>query len=311
VTRKAGPAKPLPGASRRADRPVPPGGCQFLSMSCRNLSILLAAFLAVAPAWAAELSWIPRTPEAIGRGGWASRDAPLVEVAYGPRAQASLGIELPLFELRSQAFTLRHGWWGLLALEDYEQDHFFPPHELWRGLVGVDLTLSLERWAQERLGAHGALELTLGLGHESDHATDRPNPFPPQGPEDIPNGGAGNHLLLQAAARAGRQPWRLSAALGVRRFADGDFRQGALGDLRLDRVLGARLEAFAAVHAEALQSSGTWRGVRRLRAMAGIALPGSAGRVCLFGALGAGNGYGLLVNRTGTELSAGVRLQRF
>ena len=48
-------------------------------------------------------------------------------VAFGPRAQASVGAEPGFLEVRRRAATFRFGMYGLVALENATANRVFPP----------------------------------------------------------------------------------------------------------------------------------------------------------------------------------------
>src|SRR5262249_54472591 len=134
-------------------------------------------------------------------------------------------------------------------------------------------------------------------------------PFPPT-PTEIPDGGTGNFLSAEVAARGGPPPWQVTARLQPRLYAraSSSFATGLSLDLELRHSKPHRIEPFLAIHTETLVSDRDWPDAKRFRAMAGISFPGAAGRLSLFGAMGSGNGYGLLINRDETQFSLGLRL---
>ena len=81
--------------------------------------------------------WLPGPARAIPRSTSASRDTPVFELAYGPRAQGSIGAEPGLLELRGPGAALRFGMYAMIALENGTGRAVFPPAQLWRGLVGA------------------------------------------------------------------------------------------------------------------------------------------------------------------------------
>lgn len=276
----------------------------------RALPALGALALALCgAAGAAEITWMSGAARAVDRGLSASRDTPVIEVAFGPRAQTSVGFEFGLASASTGSVTWRQGWFGLIAMENHATDWLFPANELWRGLLGLNLSVAFDEWALRRLGAGGALELSLAAGHESDHATDDRNPFPP-GDGDVPDGGAGNHVAVELAARLQPGAWRLTTRLETRFYLEGNFAWGPRAGVQLDYLGLARGKArpYLSVHAEDLVSDQAWPDARRMRAVAGLAFPGAHGTLAVFGAVSAGSGYGLLINRREGQLSAGLRL---
>src|SRR5205823_12807751 len=104
----------------------------------------------------------------------ASRDTPLLEGAYGPRAQSSLGFEFCTLKADFGAVSVRWGVHFLIALENVDSVDtvafpFIATH-LFRGFYGSSLALSADRLARRWLGPRGALEVTLLYAHENAHA---------------------------------------------------------------------------------------------------------------------------------------------
>ena len=126
----------------------------------------------------AEFVFLPGGARTISRGDSASRDTPVLELAYGPRAQASIGTDLGFFAIASPSATLHLGGYAMIALHNGVSDAAFPPFENWRGprrSFSASAPAGRAR-AQVVFGRRGALELTLVAGHESDHHTDGPPP---------------------------------------------------------------------------------------------------------------------------------------
>jgi hypothetical protein len=208
----------------------------------------------------------------------------------------------------------------------------FPPGELWRGLVGASLSWELGRLAREWLGPGDTLELSLTLGHESDHAT-APGSAPSASPRDIPFGGGGNFVAPDVAVRlrAGRAVTllirlqdriyfnELPAVFGARSASDSvadALHEGLANAPGADLVLrwkaAAGLVPSLAMFAEHLFPHDAFADAGAFfRAMAGVALPGRVGEIEPFVSFDAGNGKGLLVERRELRLSAGVRYALF
>jgi hypothetical protein len=275
------------------------------------LSVAIVALSTVsgAAASAAEFEWLPGAARSIPRTTSASRDAAVLEYAYGPRAQASIGSEFGLVALRGKALSAWLGMYGMIALENADSREFFPPSQLWRGRIGLSGAVSAETLARRWFGAKGALEIGLVVGHESDHG----ELDDPHRADDIPHGAGGDFVLPDLAFRV---PVGGSAELSVRYadriFVRGDLAHAPAADLGLRIRYWPHLQPMLALFAEELFPSEPFvRHGFRARALVGPAIPGRVGEVLPFvgGELGAG--MGLLTNRREARLSLGVRYAPF
>lgn len=260
----------------------------------------------------------------------ASRDAPVLEYAYGPRAQLSLGHALGLVSTqRDVSFHL-----ALSALGAFENaDSQSPlPDELARLVTELSFAFSFDRWSAAAFGHGGGAELGLSLGVERARElrsaeTDRVLPDPRPG--DIPFGGGGSWLGLDAAARFSPAPqWIFSLRFTERVFwnawplmvgarAASDSVAAALGDAlthapsidaTLRWIAAPSVRPLASVFTEALfPHDRSAHASYFARALLGVGLPGAAGEVIPFFSADIGSGKGLLVNRHELRLSLGVR----
>jgi len=290
---------------------------------------LLATLLLAATPAAAEL--LPARAHSIGPADSASRDAPVIEYAYGPRAQLSLGGEVGLL---AAAHTYRLGLRGLAAFED-AQGHDPLPDETGRLRIEITNAWSLDCWARRALGARGALELGANLGFERARelrGTEAAVLVEPPRPGDIAFGAGGGWLALEAALRAplGAR-WLITARVSERIFWN------ALPELAGSRSASDALANSVGEglsHAPALELALRWQRFRRVRpllalfaealrphddsadpsylvrALLAVGLPAEGGEALPFVALEVGSGKGLLVNRHEVRLSVGVRLAR-
>jgi hypothetical protein len=253
--------------------------------------------------------WLPGPAREIPRTTSASRDTPLFEFAFGPRSQASIGAEFGLVALRWPSASFRFAGHGMIALENAKDEAIFPPHELWRGLVGVSFSLSANALARRWFGQGAALEGSILLGHESDHEDDF-HELPEA--DHFPSGG-GDFIAPDIAVRipAGR-PLVLTVRLQDRAFLRGDILNSPGFDLALRLRLWPSVQPFVAVFAEQLHARDWFvRSSFSARALAGIAFPGKIGEVAPFLSFDAGAGKGLLINRREARLSVGVRYAFF
>ena len=236
----------------------------------------------------------------------ASRDAPVFEYAYGPRAQLSLGRELVIGRFRLAL---------LGALED-ARDHGPLPDELGRLVVETGATWALAAW---RLGADLGLEKARKIGGvEGELVLDEPRPG------DIPHGGGG--IWTGVSVGRGLQLsgcLRLELSLRERVFLSGwailvgrrdgsDYLDDGLAhapglDAELVWQPSARVHPWAALFAEGLfprDRGADASGFARL--LVGADFPGVP--VAPFVSFDAGAGKGLLINRHELRFSLGVRL---
>jgi hypothetical protein len=291
----------------------------------------LVLLLAPAPA-RADVVWLPE-PRAISRASSASRDTPVLEYAYGPRAQASIGVEAGVVAVGQRDVVTRYSLYAMVALENATETKFFPPNELWRGLIGVSVAVELPRLAGSWLGPGTDLELALVVGHESDHETgnsvvDLGTPLQ----TTLPFGAGGDFVAPDLAVSLPAGPLRFVVRLvdriyfnafpllaGARTASDAiadDLHEGLANAAGADLIARWRLAPWfqpqLALYAEHLfardpvvEDGGFFR------AMLGAALPGKMGELVPFGSFDAGNGKGLLVERRELRLSFGVRYAVF
>ncbi|TNF23984.1 MAG: hypothetical protein EP329_26160 [Deltaproteobacteria bacterium] len=295
---------------------------------------LLPTLLAVAalggPATAASPTWLPGVTRAVPLEDTASRDAPALEYAWGPRAQLTLGQTLGLVTWAGEGADAVHLWLsGLVALEDAHDEGLFPD-ELARLVGTLGCTFSFD--ARRVFGEGGVVELGLELGVERSRelvAAESDRVDLPFTPGDIPFGGGGLWLGADISWRFHvAEAWTLSVRLSDRVFTNGwplMFGARAASDevaTFLDEGLaqapslavGVRWRAAAGVepvarvffeglfpHDDSASDGLFFRGIL------GVALPGRYGELLPFLSLDAGNGKGLLVNRHELRLSLGVR----
>jgi hypothetical protein len=284
----------------------------------KRLTVLLLMMLAPSTAHA---EWLPRSARRIPRSLSASRDAPVFELAFGPRAQASIGGELGVLrggETRA----------GILALAAFENDATKGPiaQDHARGIVGV----TFARATPGVFGPDTLLEWGVAIGYERIADTDRAG-VPPFG---IAYGGGGAFVMPDVT-------WRLESlaapvivvvrlqdriafnafprSFGARSASDvvGDhFREGlthaAGADLVLRWKLGEHVQPNLSLFAEQLvnRDDGARNGTF-VRAMLGPAFLGRAGEAMPFLSFDAGNGKGALVNQRELRFSVEIRLAAF
>jgi hypothetical protein len=291
------------------------------------------AVLAFVRAAAADTIWLPGPARGIPRTASASRDTAVFEYAYGPRAQASIGMEPGLVTFVRPDVVTHVGFYALAALENGTDTRLFPPSELWRGLVGASVTWELPRLARVWLVPGSDLELGLVVGHESDHesagSTARLE-TPAQ--SAIPFGGGGDFLAPDVAASLPWGPLTITLRLqdriywnafplvvGARAASDAvasDLHEGLAHAAGADLIVQWRARDWVqprlAVFAEHLFARDPFVDDGGfLRAMLGAVFPGRVGELEPFGSFDAGNGKGLLVDRREMRLSFGVRYAVF
>lgn len=250
----------------------------------------------------------------------ANRDTPAFELAYGPRAQATLGAALPVVRRGSRT---RYWQAGISALAATENGASLTdlPLELGRAVYGMDLT-----WV--RVLGPDAWSAGVGWGRERARTLGQATlPDPPR-PDDIAFGGGGIWLTLRAAWRHRAPHWLGTFAVEERAHAAG------LANVPGLRTVGDVLGDFAAdalTHAPQLDATlrwwpqQVWQPVLSMHAdlqvpadefarigyfarlMLGAAHAEQRGETLPFVSLDAGNGKGYLIGRRELRLSVGVR----
>lgn len=293
-------------------------------MRVRALAVALAIG-ASASAAAAETRWLPAGARAIPRARSASRDAPVLEYAYGPRSMASVGLEPGLLLVRGETTSWRLGVSALLAGESATNGDL-TPGELWRDVEALSAALAFDELGRRLLG--GRLELTLAVGHEAAHRSDTEQPLEAWRPTDIPFGGGGWFFAPDLAAAIPTARFELVARVQNRFFTNAfpmligarepsDYVADSLSEglahqpsaeLIFAWSLSDTVKPVTALHGEALipHDDSAKAGVLA-RFLAGLHLQGSAGMLMPFVAVSAGNGKGELINRQELGLSVGVR----
>jgi hypothetical protein len=285
-------------------------------------------------------TFLPGAARAIPRTTSASRDTAVLEYAYGPRAQASIGFEPGLLVARRASTTFHLGLYAMAGLENASNGRVFPPGEVWRGLVGVSFALELPRLARASRLARAwlvpgsDLEVGLIVGHESDHETAASSPaLAPPGPYAIAFGGGGDFVEPDVAVwlPAGRALTitvrlrdriyfnELPLLVGVRSLSDDiadGLHEGLLNAPGADLVVRWKAARWAmpqlALFGEHLFPHDPFAAEGQFfRAMAGVVLRGRRGEVEPFASFDGGNGKGLLVQERALRLSVGVRYAPF
>lgn len=259
---------------------------------------------------------------ALSPGRSIARDAPVGELAYGPRGRAQLGAELGLYEHPGPT-TFRLGSEAFLGVEEVASS---APGSVGRG--GFEVTAAFAR-APRWLPAPGVLELTAGLGRRSAFRVNAFEPPGPYRPEDVPFGGGGWFLGLDAALRqhpgAGVElESRLGLSLYTNAFVDAvgqhaaasvvadSLREGAAyvldGELVVRLPRPRRAIPTLGVAFDALRPHDDSASPRVLvRTLLGATLAGRGAELLPFIDAEIGHGQGLLVNRTEARLGTGVR----
>jgi hypothetical protein len=287
----------------------------------RGAAACIVAVAGGASASEAVVEWLPAESRAIPLSDSASRDAPVIELAYGPTVQASLGGEKGLVHRSYLGLDYRLSVYGLAAYE--LQTVAWPPPEFLRTLGGVTASFAVN--APASLG--GILEISIGFGGEW-ATTVGPTEAPAAMPGDIPFGGGGLFLLPEIAWRRDFGPWQLTARLSERIDLPGVllvFGERALADVVADAVDDSFTNVPAAevalrwtampgwqplcsVHGDVLFPEDTSaRTGWFVRGIVGLAITGVVGQLIPFLSADLGNGQGLLLNTREARFSAGVR----
>jgi len=297
--------------------------------------VLAVAMFAATAATASEASaegslisaWSERLPgnaREISRSSSASRDTPVLEGAYGPASQSSVGLELGTVRLHWEGISVRLGVHFLVALENHDKGILagmpFVASQLWRGLWGSSLAFTSRALARRLFGPRGALEVTTLFGHENAHAdADFRDTHPGFGGAarrgDIRDGGQGNYFQHDLAVRlAPTESLDLVLRVQDRIYVTGPMRHAPGVDLVLTWRLLPEIQPMVAIFAERLlvnpgENAASNGGFARV--MLGAVLPGKLGAVTPFLSLDGGNGKGFLVNEREVRGSFGLRYSPF
>jgi hypothetical protein len=271
----------------------------------------------------ANIERLPGSAREISRWTSASRDVPLLEGAYGPQAQSSLGLELGTMRIHGAGLSARLGVHFLAAFENYDasetQQLPLVATQLYRGMYGSSLAFTNEG-LNKKLGPRGAFEITILYGHEvanmSSSFADAHPAFRAQlARGEIPNGGAGDFIQTDYGLRLALGPdWTWIARAQDRVYLRGPFTHVPGVELSLRWAVMAQLQPLLSIYAEhgfGDRDENRAGDTNFFRAMLGFAAPGKIGIGTPFVSIDAGNGKGMLVNRRETHVSVGLRYTPF
>ena len=285
---------------------------------------LLLCFALSLSSATARADWLPARARAVSRSESASRDAPVVELAYGPRAYGGVGLEPALYAHRGAQGRFATGVSALLAFENRDPSSPLPEQPLWRDVAGAWLSFA---WPETP--APGAvLEVAALVGHAGSSSADvSPDAYRPS---DVPFGGGGWFVAPDVAVRlpvaadvalSSRIGDRVDANAGLdlvgadeaSDFAADYLREGAsqqfFAELILSWKYSAVVRPLLAIHGEAVVPHDDSAVARVLaRGLAGVGFAGRNGVLTPFVSGEAGSGKGLFINRQELRLSLGVRL---
>jgi hypothetical protein len=267
---------------------------------------------------------LPLTPRAISLDDSASRDAPVLELAYGPTLQLSLGGEMGLEHKPRGAADYR---FLLSVLGAFEvKTAGTPPPSYFRGIAGIAGAYALKPPA----GLGGIVEITAGFAGAWATTLGIPDPIPPL--DGIPFGAGGLYAQADVAWRRDFGAWEVTIRIDERvdvptwlLIFDQRFIADAIADAISDGLtnepsvdfvlrwrLTPRLQPLLSLHGDVLFP---WDPIDRIgffgRALLGLGIHTAAGEAIPFLSLDAGNGQGLLVNEQRVRFSGGVRYAFF
>lgn len=286
-----------------------------------------ARTLEAAPTVAPEprFTWLPGDARVISHASSASRDTAVLEGILYPRISVTFGTEFGFFRYRAGPVSLRPGLFALFNLESRTKaKHFFPApggdSDLWRGTLGYQLACSFDRFAERYLGERGALELTAGYFHESEHHSARNGRLMEgEGPDHPELRGLpqmNNFLIGDLAARTTYHKIEFVARVQGRLFVNGEatqrepFTWGLGGDVIVRARHLAWVQPFSATFGEILKSP-VMRDANTIRTLLGVAFPGVWGELSLYLSLTSGAGKGLLIPVHDTDFGGGLRYSPF
>ncbi len=278
------------------------------SLSCCLLVVIGAPLEAIADDPEPGFTWLPGGARVIPRTSSASRDTPVLEYAYGPRAQGSLGGEFGFLEQRWPLAALRLGMYGMITLEN-DQEKIVFPREYWRGHAGVSLAVASEALGRQWFGPGAVMEFAIVIGHESDHRTDKPNPLDTF---EYALYGQMNFLTHDMALKlpmgsVGEMRTRLSEKLLV----GSAYSHSPSLDLELRFFALPWLQPVLSMFGEHYFAGSEPQDCYFARALTGIAFVGKFGELTPFASFDAGCGKGLLYERREGHVSGGFRYAPF
>lgn len=289
-----------------------------------------AAWLAAACCLAnpARAEWLQAGGRAISRGDSADPDAPVTGYAFGPRARASLGLDLALLSLPGPRRSFRWGLVGLVAF-DAAYGKRALPSQLGRSLLAFGPSWAFHDPFATLPTGH-ELELDVELGRKTAFSLDELVLADRYRPSDVPFGAGGTYLGLAGGlstplgARtvfSSRLTLRsfinaLPDAVGQTEASDyvaSGLQEGA--ELSAALELGARfrlapkVEPVLRAYADVIEPhDDSAKTLWLARVLVGLALPGAQFELEPFFDAEVGHGQGLLVNRSQWRFGLGARL---
>lgn len=269
----------------------------------------------------AQTRWLPDSPRAIPRSVTAHRDAPVLELSYGPRTQFSLGTERGILRWGNESPIHHLTLTLLLAGENPDSSSPLPSMAAHRDVESVSYSFA---WM------HGAStgEATMAIGHEGAGLSGEQSPVDPYRSTDIPFGGGGWFVAPDLGFSHRSEDWTIATRIGDRVFLNAfpawvgrreasnhvadALSEGLLHAPFADVVLRYRardaLHAVTALSGEAMFAhDDSARDGALLRWLAGVVIEGEQGETWPFVAFEAGNGKGMFINRRELRLALGVR----
>lgn len=271
-----------------------------------------------------RVRFLPGDAREITHATSASRDTAVLESVLYPRISVTFGTEFGIVRYRPGPVSLRLGMFALFNLESRTKaKHFFPApggdSDLWRGILGYELTCSLDKLARQ-LGERGGLELALGYYHESEHHSASNGVLPEGSPPDHPElrglPQMNNYVMLDAAARSMWRKIELVGRVQSKLFLNGPetqrepFSYGLGGDLIIRARHLESVQPFWANFGEIL-SSPVQRDANTWRSLLGVAFPGWIGELSLYLSLTVGAGKGMLIPVHDTDFGGGLKYSPF
>ena len=290
----------------------------------KRVSLALAGLVSISAANASADEWLAGPSRAIERSRSIAHDAPVVELAYGPRPRLRLGTDLAMYT-RARRATLRIGGEGFVALEGLSGDSL--PNGV--GRAGFELG-GAWAWQPRWVGPDGVVELGLGLGARRSFVIEGFEPPGPYRTDDVPFGAGGQYFGVDGALRQSPgSRLELESRLGLQLYtnafldavgshaaaslvADGlgeGARLAVDGELTLRWLVTASLQPVWGVGFDAIDpQDDRAKPLYLMRTLLGAALTGRDAELLPFMDVEAGHGQGLLANRTELRFGVGVRI---
>jgi hypothetical protein len=279
------------------------------------------------------VQFLPGASRKISHSHSASRDTPLMAIQMFARLVRTAGVDFSLASYSSGTVSYRLGMHGMLDQESTSDSKFGGfiikgNNELWRGLYGFSLAISLDKIGRNWFGERGALEFTVTARHESEHFTASNDEITEPKYKGVPH--IGNFLMLDLAARIPMGEFDMEVRTQHKIFVDEDapnYTYGPGFDLNFrwrrfrgiqpfsstffEYLFGNTISALDKAAESHASLGGKIPDAYFLRNLTGVILHGIAGDLWVYTSFEVGHGKGLLIFQEDFRWGFGVRLVFF